>query len=76
MNIYSTSDLPIAAWLKIKGLKLVKAEKNTRGHFVFEFDDPNAIAHKLSIDFVNSECAKFDNEIRNLKKLLYNRNTP
>jgi hypothetical protein len=73
MKIYSTSDLPIAAWLKIKGLKLVKAEKNSYGHFVFEFDDPNDVAHQLAIDFINSECSLFDNEIRNLKKLLYNR---
>ncbi len=76
MSTYITSDLPIAAWLKIKGFKLINAERKHTGQFSFEFDDPNDEAHKVAIDFVNSQCAKFDAEIRNLKKLLYNRRIP
>tara|TARA_R110000824_G_scaffold357024_1_gene544341 strand:- start:882 stop:1115 length:234 start_codon:yes stop_codon:yes gene_type:complete len=69
---YSTSDLSLAAFLLMKGLKLKDAKKISSGKFNFLFDDPNDSAKKLALDFVNSEFCEFDNQVRNLKKLIYN----
>ena len=69
---YNTSDLSMAAFLLMRGLKLLEAEKISSGKFNFLFADPDDKAKKLSLDFVNSEFCEFDNQVRNLKKLIYN----
>lgn len=69
--MYKTSDLSIAAYLMMKGMKLVNAYRGPNGQFMFEFNDPNQEGSKLAIDFTNSESAVFDNHVRNLKKILY-----
>ena len=69
--MYKTSDLSIAAYLMMKGMKLVDAYRGPSGQFMFEFNDPNQEGPKLAIDFTNSESAVFDNHVRNLKKVLY-----
>jgi len=69
---YNTSDLSLAAFLLMKGLVLKNAEKVSSGKFKFSFHDPDDKAKKLALDFVNSEFCEFDNQIRNLKKLIYN----
>jgi hypothetical protein len=69
--MYKTSDLSIAAYLMMKGMKLVDASRNKSGQFMFEFNDPNSQGTKFAIEFTNSESAVFDNHIRNLKKILY-----
>ena len=69
--MYKTSDLSIAAYLMMKGMKLANAFRTPNGPFMFEFNDPTDLGHKLSIDFTNSESAVFDNHVRNLKKILY-----
>ena len=62
----------MAAFLLMRGLKLLEAEKVASGKFNFTFDDPDDRAKKLALDFVNSEFCEFDNQVRNLKKLIYN----
>jgi hypothetical protein len=69
--MYKTSDLSIAAYLMMKGMKLVDANRTSNGQFMFEFNDPNNQGTKFAIEFTNSESAVFDNHIRNLKKILY-----
>lgn len=71
MKSYKTSDLSIAAFLMMKGMKLINASKAASGQFMFEFDDPQGIGVKLAIEFTNSDCAVYDNHVRNLKKILY-----
>ena len=68
---YKTSDLSIAAYLMMKGMKLLDAERAQNGQFMFEFDDPNGEGIKLAIEFTGSLCAVYDNHVRNLKKILY-----
>tara|TARA_B100000131_G_C17890359_1_gene522038 strand:- start:9 stop:281 length:273 start_codon:yes stop_codon:yes gene_type:complete len=68
---FVTSDLATAAFLHMKGLKLIKAESSANGRFMFEFDDSDGSAISLAYDFINSECSKFDNHIRLLKKMIY-----
>jgi len=68
--MFITNDLGLAAYLMIKGLVLKDANINSRGTYVFEFEDPDKKAKSLSISFLNSECAKFDQQVRNLRTLL------
>lgn len=70
-NYFTTSDLPLAAFLVIKGLNLVKAKKSHGGKFEFVIEDPDEEAEALSIEYINSDFCKFDNQIRSIKKLLY-----
>ena len=72
MKEFNTSDLSLAAFLLMRGLKLNDAKKISSGKFNFSFADPDDKAKKLALDFVNSEFCEFDNQIRNLKKLIYN----
>jgi len=69
--IYKTSDLSIAAYLMMKGLKLVDAKRGPTGQFLFEFSDPDGKGVQLAIEFTGSACAVYDNHVRNLKKILY-----
>ena len=70
MNIFTTSDLPVAAYLMMKGFSLISAEKR-QGRFFFELRDPDGKAASLAIEYLNSDFCKFDNYIRNLKNTLY-----
>jgi len=69
--MYKTSDLSIAAYLMMKGMKLCNAFRASNGQFMFEFDDPSNEGAKFAIEFTNSESAVYDNHVRNLKKILY-----
>ncbi len=71
MNRFTTSDLPLTAFLVIKGLNLVSAQKVKNGRFEFVLEDPDSKATTLSLEYVNSEFCKFDNQIRTIKKILY-----
>jgi len=69
--MYKTSDLSIAAYLMMKGMKLLNAYRTSNGQFMFGFDDPTSEGPKFAIEFTNSESAVYDNHVRNLKKILY-----
>lgn len=69
--MYKTSDLSIAAYLMMKGMKLINAYRSSNGQFMFEFNDPNTLGAQFAIEFTNSESAVYDNHVRNLKKILY-----
>ena len=70
---YSTSDLSLAAFLLMRGIKLLSAEKSVTGKFNFSFTDPDGRCKKLAVEFLNSEFSKYDNHVRNLKKIIYNK---
>jgi hypothetical protein len=69
--MFETSDIAIAAYLMMKGLKLQNAGREKTGRFKFEFDDPAGLASKYCVEFVNSESALFDANVKNLKNILY-----
>ena len=69
--MFKTSDIAIAAYLMMRGLRLTKAEKERNGRFRFEFDDPDSKGSKYAVEFVNSESAKFDAHVKNLKNILF-----
>jgi len=68
--MFVTNDLGLSAYLMIKGLTLCDARIDSYGKYIFEFEDPENKAKKLSINFLNSDCAKFDQQVRNLRTLL------
>jgi hypothetical protein len=68
---YITSDLPLAAYLMMKDLRLQDARRSSTGKFEFVFLDPDDEAFNHALEFVNSEFCKFDNHLRSLKKILY-----
>ena len=55
-DAYKVSDLRLAAFLKIKGFRLIRIDRshNDKGIFVFE-DQPNR--EKLIMDFLNQETS-------------------
>ena len=69
MAKFKTSDLGIAAYLLCKGVKLVSASRGS-GRYEFIFEDRDDMCIRYSIDYVNSECSKFDAQIKNLKNIL------
>ena len=71
MKTYKTSDIGIAAFIMMKGLKLVEAKRSQNGRFSFVFEDPSDLARKFAVDYVNSESAKFDANMKNLKNILF-----
>lgn len=70
-NTFITSDLSLAAFLTMNGIKLMSCSKINNGKFEFCFDDPEGKAHGLSMSYLNSDYCKFDNHVRVLKKMLY-----
>lgn len=69
--MYTTSDIGIAAYLQLKGIKLVECRRLETGKFHFSFQDPEQKCQALSLEFLDSEFCKFDNNVRNLKKILF-----
>ena len=67
---YVTSDIGIAAYLQMFEMRLLKCHRLEGGRFHFEFDNPDE-CKKRSIEFLSSEFCRFDNNVRNLKKLLF-----
>jgi len=68
--MFKTNDLATAAFLIVRGCELGDAYINDKKVFVFEFiGDPDKI-RKIAIEYLNSECALFDAQVKNLKKIL------
>jgi len=68
---FITSDIGIAAFLQLKGNKLLSCKRLDSGKFYFEFEDSNQTCRQESFEFLDSDFCKFDNIVRNLKKILF-----
>ena len=68
--MFVTNDLGTAAFLLVKGSKLANAFINEKNIFVFEFSGDSQKNRQLAIEYLNSDCAKFDAQIKNLKNVL------
>ena len=71
MKTFQTSDIGIAAYVMMKGLVLKTASRGHNGRFAFIFEDPNDEGKQCAVDYVNSESARFDANMKNLKNILY-----
>ena len=66
---FCTSDIAIAAFLVTKGHKLIKADRDSRGQFFFNFKEEESIQSDV-ISFLSSECFAYDNNMRMLRSLV------
>lgn len=69
--MFKTSDIGIAAYLQLKKFKLVECRRLETGKFHFVFEDPESKGSATSLEFLDSDFCKFDNNVRNLKKVLF-----
>tara|TARA_R100001510_G_C7655508_1_gene214712 strand:- start:1279 stop:1491 length:213 start_codon:yes stop_codon:yes gene_type:complete len=69
--MFTTSDIGIAAYLQLKGFKLKECKRLDTGKFYFSFEDVQNECHSISLEFLDSDFCKFDNNVRNLKKILF-----
>jgi hypothetical protein len=69
--MFSTSDIGIAAYLQLRGIKILECKRLETGKFHFSFEDPDSKCRSLSLEFLDSDFCKFDNNVRNLKKILF-----
>ena len=70
-KIFITSDIGIAAYLQLQGYRLLTCKRLERGKFFFEFQDVDEDCRAKSLQFLESDFCKFDNNVRNLKKILF-----
>jgi len=68
---FITSDIGIAAYLQLRGFKLLECKRQQNGKFFFRFADPNSECQQRALEFLDSDFCKFDNNVRNLKKILF-----
>ena len=69
--MYLTSDISIAAFLLTKGHNILNVTKDQKGQYFFEFTENEEIK-KDALMFLNSDCAKYDSNMRLLRSLLKN----
>ena len=70
---YITSEISLAAYLRMKGVKLASASKSQSGKFEFIFDDKNSECANHFIDFLNGEFNTYDSHLKSLKKMIYSK---
>jgi hypothetical protein len=66
---YETPDLGLAAYLKMRGMKLHSVGKD-KYKYSFIFEDPNNEAEKIKLEYPDSESCKFDGEVRVMKLMI------
>ena len=71
IEYFVTSDIGIAAFLQLKGYRILECKRQPSGKFFFKFEDKESTAAQSSIHFLESDFCKFDNNVRNLKKILF-----
>jgi hypothetical protein len=70
---YTTSELPVAAYLKMRGIKMISASKGATGKFQFVFDDSDSRCDDLLLEFLSGEFSTFDAHLKSLKKMIYSK---
>ena len=73
MNEFQTEDIALAAYLRVKGYKLNRAEKLNKAERnskrMFYFDIPGEKLQEIKLAFVQSDHLRFYNELIGLKRL-------
>jgi hypothetical protein len=69
--MYTTSDIGIAAYLQLNGFKVIECKRLETGKFHFVFEDDFNKCAITALEFLDSDFCKFDNNVRNLKKILF-----
>jgi len=69
-SIFVTNDLSVAAFLLTHGYKVTKAIKEAGGRYLFEIEDHDGRASEVSLNFLSSECFRYDGFVRMLRNML------
>jgi hypothetical protein len=69
-SVFTTNDLSVAAFLLTHGYKVTKAIKEVGGRYLFEIEDHDGRAIEVSLDFLSSECFRYDGFVRMLRNML------
>ena len=70
MKTYETSDIAVTAYLVMRGLTLLVAQK-IGNKFRFIFDDANALAEVYEREYLSSDFPRYDASMRQIKRRLY-----
>lgn len=70
---YTTSELALAAYLRMRGVRLISAGKSPTGKFEFVFDDKIGMCAEHFVDFLNGEFSMYDAQLKSLKKMIYSK---
>jgi hypothetical protein len=70
---FATSDLDIAAWLKLNKFEVIEASRSQkdRKKFRFVFKDTDHRATQMIIEFAGSQAHGFANALRTMKMLMH-----
>lgn len=68
-RLWKTTDLGTAAYVHMH--LNVHGVTQDGGRFTFVFEDPEGRGQKLQVEYMNSECRKYDSAVRSLKKLCH-----
>jgi hypothetical protein len=68
VSVFSTNDMSFAAYLIMKGVRLISAQRLGKS-FQFKFIHDSKI-ERYSIEYVGSEVSRFDDAVRKLKRAL------
>jgi hypothetical protein len=71
--IYPTTDLSVAAFLCVRGARLIKTVEvgDDRERLSWHFDDAGGMATELSLRFIGSRESLYDAHLRTLKKATF-----
>jgi hypothetical protein len=70
MKTYETSDIAISAYLAMRGLTLLVAQK-VGNKFRFIFEDADAMAEIYEREYLSSDFPRYDASMRQVKRRLY-----
>lgn len=68
MKKYLTHDMSVAAFLLMNGCNITRVEKSSP--YIFEFDDNENKCEKIALQFLTSECSKYDGYLRMLRGMI------
>ena len=75
MSTYFTSDISLTAFLLMKGMRILTAQKHGN-RFEFLLDCKGLSTQELVDEYISSEYPKYDASMRVLKKRLYGQQSP
>jgi hypothetical protein len=70
VKMYETSDISISAYLAMRGLTLLVAQK-VGNKFRFIFDDQHGLAERYEREYLASDFPRYDASMRQIKRRLY-----
>lgn len=70
--VATVTSLSLAGYLMMRGAQLANGKRSLKDsrEFEFVFEDPRGEIEKWSLDFLQSDCRKFDDCVRHLRSIV------